>query len=231
MTDTTIRLSHDNTALAHLKLAKRDVASGEAILGRASELHQRVSEFYRSATEHMSKAQRKGASQRHIASYLGKSSAWVNRLLRWRKSGYKDTPFGPESKASRERARVQAAERFGKTDKPCGEIKLDELVAVSARANADLTERAKAGTKAERATDFVKWDDTPAVDTIEERETARTFSGGERARLIEALECLGAKRSGLRAKFALNVERRRAGLGLAWDQLLIPAHEVETSAT
>ncbi len=57
-------------------------------------------------------AQKKGASQRQIAEVLGKSAAWVNALLKWRRSGCKDTPFGPQSKASRGRADgVQAAKR------------------------------------------------------------------------------------------------------------------------
>ncbi len=52
------------------------------------------------------------ASQREIAAAVGKSVAWVNRLLRWRDEGCSGTPFGPGSKASRERRkRVQAPEQ------------------------------------------------------------------------------------------------------------------------
>src|SRR5437763_53968 len=36
------------------------------------------------------------ASQREIAEAVGKSASWVNKLLKWRRSGYEgDGPFGP----------------------------------------------------------------------------------------------------------------------------------------
>jgi len=52
------------------------------------------------------------ASQREIAEAVGKSVAWVNRLLKWRRLGCVGTPFGPGSKARRERQKsVQAPEQ------------------------------------------------------------------------------------------------------------------------
>jgi hypothetical protein len=55
------------------------------------------------------------ATQREIASAVGKSPAWVNALLKWQRSGCKDdSPFGPKSKA----ARVQHAEQRVKASKP-----------------------------------------------------------------------------------------------------------------
>ena len=63
----------------------------------------------------------------------------------------------------------------------------------------------------------------------EEQAVANKFSCVERARLIETLEFLAVERPRLRAKFALIVENRRAGLGLTWDQLLISADEVAPS--
>jgi hypothetical protein len=52
------------------------------------------------------------ASQREIADAVGKSVAWVNRLLQWRRQGFVGTPFGPGSKARRERQKsVQAPEQ------------------------------------------------------------------------------------------------------------------------
>ena len=54
------------------------------------------------------------ASQREIADAVGKSVAWVNRLLQWRRQGFVGTPFGPGSKARRERQKsVQAPEQRG----------------------------------------------------------------------------------------------------------------------
>jgi hypothetical protein len=52
------------------------------------------------------------ASQRDIADAVGKSVAWVNRLLQWRRQGYVGTPFGPGSKARDQRRKsVQAPEQ------------------------------------------------------------------------------------------------------------------------
>jgi hypothetical protein len=47
-----------------------------------------------------------GASQQKIAAAVGKSQGWVSRMLRWRRKGFKDTPFGPASKHARMRARI-----------------------------------------------------------------------------------------------------------------------------
>ena len=72
----------------------------------------------RAAAEDIAAAQEQGATQRQIAEAVGKSAAWVNQLLKWRHSSYRDvTPFGPQAKASRQRAnRVQSPER--KDQKP-----------------------------------------------------------------------------------------------------------------
>jgi hypothetical protein len=43
-----------------------------------------------------------GATQREIATAVGRSVSWVNRLLKWRQSGYEDnSPFGPTTTAGR----------------------------------------------------------------------------------------------------------------------------------
>src|SRR5438132_128721 len=40
-----------------------------------------------------------GATQREMAKAVGKSAAWVSKLLKWRRSAYKDhSPFGPTTK-------------------------------------------------------------------------------------------------------------------------------------
>jgi hypothetical protein len=47
-----------------------------------------------------------GASQQIIATAVGKSQGWVSRMLRWRRKGFKDTPFGPASKNARMRGGI-----------------------------------------------------------------------------------------------------------------------------
>jgi hypothetical protein len=48
---------------------------------------------------------------------VGKSAAWVNRLLKWRQCGYQDTAFGPQAKASRARAHVQTTKHQRKLNR------------------------------------------------------------------------------------------------------------------
>jgi hypothetical protein len=56
---------------------------------------------------------------------------------------------------------------------------------------------------------------------------SNSLSGIQRADLIEALEMLGSAEPSIRAKLALVVEKCRAGSGLTWHQLLVPATEPE----
>lgn len=77
-----------------LSRAKNEIAKGETAL--------------QTAADYIAKAQELGATQREIASRLEKSASWVNAMLHWHKSGYEEeTPFGSQSKASRERRRVR----------------------------------------------------------------------------------------------------------------------------
>jgi len=55
------------------------------------------------------------ATQREMAEAVGKSASWVNKLLKWRRSGYKDhSPFGPTTK----KGRVEHAQQRAKVSKP-----------------------------------------------------------------------------------------------------------------
>ena len=72
--------------------ARRAIAAGEG--------------SFRQAAEYLAEARKQGATQRQSAKAVGKSPSWVNTLLKWRSGGYRETPFGPQSKAKR--AAVQA---------------------------------------------------------------------------------------------------------------------------
>ena len=116
-----------------LEEAKRDIDDGEVRLRAA-------------AAEKIAEARRQGASQRQIAHGVGKSTAWVNRLLKWHDGGYQeDTPFGPQSKASRQRLRVQATERDKK--KPAATTS-EQTEAAAAQARA---QKAKADASVKRS--------------------------------------------------------------------------------
>ena len=76
-----------------------------------------------------------GASQQEIAAAVGKSQAWVSRVLQWRREGFKDdTPFGPASKA----ARVRAA-NYQATDKAVAKRAKPEANGVEAEAQVKLS--------------------------------------------------------------------------------------------
>jgi Homeodomain-like domain len=89
----------NTTTKADLSRAKDAIEAGDQSLHDAAEALALAQEDFK-------------ASQREIAEAVGKSPAWVNRLLRWRREGCVGSPFGPGSKAGREqRKRVQSTEQ------------------------------------------------------------------------------------------------------------------------
>jgi transposase len=87
--------------------AKRSIESSDASLHNAAEC--------------IAAAEAQGASQREIADAVGRSASWVNRLLKWRRGGYRDeTPFGPQSKARRQQASGVEATQQKKHGLPSG---------------------------------------------------------------------------------------------------------------
>jgi hypothetical protein len=83
---------------------------------------------FREAAECLAAAKKLGATQRQSATAIGKSPAWVNVLLKWRSGGYRETPFGPQSKAKR--AAVQAPKQSRRP------MTTEEALAMRARAEA-----------------------------------------------------------------------------------------------
>jgi hypothetical protein len=79
------------------------------------------------------------ATQREIAQAVGKSVAWVNRLLQWQREGCQGTPFGPASKEGRERRKgVQATEqRASRKTHIAPEADLDDPEASARRRKAE----------------------------------------------------------------------------------------------
>jgi hypothetical protein len=84
-----------------LKRAKAAIEAGEQSLHDAAEALGLAEEDH-------------SATQREMAEAVGKSASWVNKLLKWRRSGYKDhSPFGPTTK----RGRVEHAQQRVKGSK------------------------------------------------------------------------------------------------------------------
>lgn len=88
------------------------------LLSRAKTQIEAGESSMREAAEALALAQRDfSASQREIAKAVGRSVSWVNRLLKWQRSGYKEcSPFGPTTTADR----VTHAKQRIKTSKPNG---------------------------------------------------------------------------------------------------------------
>ncbi|TFW56898.1 helix-turn-helix domain-containing protein [Bradyrhizobium sp. MOS001] len=219
MNDATFCLSQDASIQAHLEIAKKAIASGENDLRRAA--------------EHIAEAHKQGASQRRIAAAIGKSVSTVNRYLNWHDSGFRDeTPFGPESKAKRQRARVRATERTNSGKRSRGEVAQDELAAALARAQAAQADAARARAEAIRATDEAMRAKAEAVrerlrsgraDPSHSTATAPRHPLDRRQRdlLVKALGMLGSDQVGERAAAALIAEKQRSKLGMTWDELVV----------
>ena len=81
-------IAYRTTKTEVLNLARAALESGENLRNIAERLAGANKDFH--------------VSQREIGRTLGRSTSWVNRLLKWRQSGYKQTsPFGPTTRAAR----------------------------------------------------------------------------------------------------------------------------------
>src|SRR5947207_1472188 len=93
--------------------AEGNSTTKEALLIRAKDAIEAGDQSLHEAADALALAQEDfKATQREIAEAVDRSAAWVNRLLRWRREGCQGTPFGPGSKAGRERKKtVQSTEQ------------------------------------------------------------------------------------------------------------------------
>jgi hypothetical protein len=180
----------------------------------------------RSAAEDVAAAKAQGATQSEIADALGKSQPWVNRLLQWRKGGYQDTAFGPESKAKRERsASYQAPDKSSKKPKQSSEARFNaeaaKAKAEAAKAKADAararSEHAKAKAEAKRAA-YEAWHDAYGG-----RRERKVMDAKARDTLVKALGMLGSDSDGEVLNAARVAEKQRRKLGLTWDDIIVAA--------
>ena len=138
------------------------------LLSRAKNAIEAVEQSLHDAAEALGIAEEEhSASQREMAEAIGKSVAWVNALLQWRRSGYKDdSPFGPTTRAGR----VQHAERRAKTSKA-------RKAGAEATADADDAESSAEKRKAENA----KLYGQPEAATSRDHSSATTGGGDAKA--------------------------------------------------
>ena len=200
--------------------------------------------FWQAATEDMAAAQRQGASQRQIAKAVDKAGGWVNTMLQWRRRGYEGTPFGPQSKASRERASVQSPEQQRKR-KDCGP-NTEQDAAATGRMKTAKSEAAKAKADAAKAIADALRAKAEAATARAEADKAEAEARTARARannpdkqqihseprdlLVKALGMLGSDHAGERAAAALVAEKQRVKLGMSWGELIVSAHQPKARA-
>jgi hypothetical protein len=172
-------------------------ASIPALLDKARRAVEASDDRLRQAAEYIASAKAQGASQARIAKAVRRSTAWVSRLLRWRRDGYRDTPFGSQSRQVRQARALR-------------------------RLNDDRDDRRSVPNDLDRAPSQGE------ADALTRLRTARahamtamfglTISNGLRAQLVEALDALPANHP---------AQRVRQRLGLAWEELIVPAEDVE----
>jgi hypothetical protein len=99
----------------------------DELLSRAKTALDKGEDSLREAAEALALAQQDHkATQREMAKALGRSATWVNRLLKWKRSGYKDhSPFGPTTKVDRV-AHAQQRARATKSPKNQLEVGVDD---------------------------------------------------------------------------------------------------------
>jgi hypothetical protein len=119
------------TAPSQAQLSIRDLMDRAKAHIEAGESHMHQ------AADDVAAAHELGATQCEIAEAVGKSQAWVNGLLKWRRSGWADTPFGPQAKAARAARNYQATNNHQPNNPKPLPKPLDEVAAVEAPPIAD----------------------------------------------------------------------------------------------
>ena len=217
----------ENSALApsaHSSVQGAEPTAEHILDGKVTELLARANQEIRlgearlrNAAKYIAAAQEQGANQRQIALALGRSPAWVNRLLSWYKNGCPDSPFGPQAKAKRQRARlVQAPEQ--KKEMPESPDQQIQAAAKSSNAMQIKAEVETTGSTDNKPADARHEAETCLFDLFETR-----IESSPRLLLVKGLGMLASAHAGERANAAVFVEKQRAKLDLTWDELIIPA--------
>ena len=212
-----------------LSNAKAEIVSAEQVLAVADET---ATQHYRAAADRIADAQKQGASQRKIAKEVGKSLGWVNRLQRWRKEGYLDSPFGPQSSAARLRKKKRSGateqhhngsaspEKNGQADGEGGSAKANKDKMAEAKAEA---RKAKAEAEEAKA-EAEKWKARAKAQAASSgASVAANVEAEDRDRLVKLLGMLGSDQDGECVSAARKAEKLRKRLGLTWNDLIVPA--------
>jgi len=167
--------------------------------------------FFHDAAEYISRAQLEGATQRAIAAKVGKSAAWVNRLLAWRNSGFiGDAAFSSQSSKRRVQHAEQNAKPAAAADREYAEAPRYDAAQGVSKQRYDA-----------RRPDF----DFEWFSAELKKATDKPAKVGSTARdtLVKMLGMLGSSHENEVLTAARAAEKQRRKLGLSWDQLIVAA--------
>jgi hypothetical protein len=160
------------------------------------------------AAEFLAAAEEKGKTQRQMAEGVGKSPAWVNRLLQWRRDGYQeDTPFGAQSQERDERHDERVRE---------------ETSEASSGPEQKAEQEQRSGQK-HRA--------SHSRSSRERRSRPHSsFSEHDRTTLVRVLGMLGSAHDNEALAAARKAEDIRQRLDLTWDDLIVATAQQRNKA-
>src|SRR5262249_31452059 len=161
---------------------------------------------------------------RQIAERVGKSAAWVNVLLAWRRDGFQGEPFArwkrPQTVGQADAARRSAFSQAKQKPKHTAQSASDRAKAEARRAEADAA-RAKAD--AERARAEARRAREEAKRYHSSMGVRKQIHNDDRERLVKILGMLGSNMDGEVLSAARRAEELRKKLNASWDELIIGA--------
>lgn len=176
--------------------------NGKEAIALAANLIKVADRNLRLAAEYLAFAEAEGKTQREMAEGVGKSAAWVNRLLQWRRDGFQeDTPFGAQSQERDERHDEQIREEC-----------------LGPKQQRD--EQQRSGPKQKRS----------SQQRTKREQQVHGFDK-ERDTLVKTLGMLGSIHDNEALAAARKAEEIRKRLNLTWDDLIAtPAEEQRRAA-
>jgi hypothetical protein len=159
------------------------------------------------AAEYLEFAVAEGKTQRQIAEGVGKSAAWVNRLLQWRRDGYaEDTPFG-----------MQSQERDERHDE---RIREDACSGPEQKSEQERSGPKHKSESASSARQRREWQHAWRLLNEDEEEDFE-LSKDDRTTLVRMLGMLGSSNDHEVLVAARKAEEMRIRLRLTWDNLIV----------
>jgi hypothetical protein len=192
----------------------------------------------RLAAEYLAFAETDGKTQRQMAEGVGKSPAWVNGLLRWRRDGFQeDTPFGAQSQERDERhdEQIREEERLawaiwedhGKTASEHASEEQERRSGPKQKSSRQDKERRRAERERKESARIEAEVRARVADILGRRSG---LNKQDRDTLVGALGMLGSAFDPEALSAARKAEAIRIRLGLTWDDLIMAAADEQRKA-